>query len=59
MFVEGVRLVLFEGCGHYLHHEQPESFVRAVRSFLDDPSVSAARLRSAESQAERLPLAVK
>jgi len=47
-FVEGVRLILFEGCGHYLHHEQPESFVRAVRDFLDDPSVPAARLRSME-----------
>jgi pimeloyl-ACP methyl ester carboxylesterase len=45
-FVEGVRLIVFDGCGHYPHQEQPESFVRAVRSFLDDPSVQAARLRS-------------
>ncbi len=30
--------VPFEGCDHYLHHEQPEAFVAAVRSFLDAPS---------------------
>jgi pimeloyl-ACP methyl ester carboxylesterase len=47
-FVEGVRLIMFEGCGHYLHHEQPDFFVRAVRSFLDDPSVVPARIRSIE-----------
>ena len=47
-FVEGIRFILFEGCGHYVHHEQPEPFVRAVRDFLDDPSVPAARLRSAD-----------
>jgi pimeloyl-ACP methyl ester carboxylesterase len=45
-FVEGVRLVLFEGCGHYPHQELPESFAHEVRTFLDDPSVPAARLRS-------------
>jgi pimeloyl-ACP methyl ester carboxylesterase len=45
-FVEGIRLILFEGCGHYVHHEQPESFVREVRGFLDDPNAPIARLRN-------------
>jgi len=42
--LEGVRLEVFEGCGHYPHNECPEAFVRAVQRFLDDPSVPAARL---------------
>jgi pimeloyl-ACP methyl ester carboxylesterase len=43
--VEGVVLKQFPGTGHYLHNEQPASFVLAVRAFLDDPAVHAARLR--------------
>ncbi len=43
--VEGVVLRHFEGCGHYLHNEQPSEFSRAVREFLDDPAVSAAHVR--------------
>jgi pimeloyl-ACP methyl ester carboxylesterase len=46
-FVEGVVLKQFPGCGHYLHREQPEEFVRTVRTFLDDPAAPAARLRAA------------
>jgi pimeloyl-ACP methyl ester carboxylesterase len=42
----GVRVVLFAGCGHYPHHEQPHRFADATRSFLDDPSVPLARVRS-------------
>ena len=45
--VEGVVLTPFPGCGHYLHNEQPDAFVRTVREFLDDPTIPAARLRGA------------
>ena len=31
----------FEGCGHYLHNEQPHVFARMVLDFLDDPAVPA------------------
>jgi pimeloyl-ACP methyl ester carboxylesterase len=41
----GVVYVSFEGCGHYLHREQPEVFVRELRAFLDAPSLPGARLR--------------
>ncbi len=44
-YVDGVRVVLFDGCGHYPHHEQPDSFVRALRDYLDDPVAPRARLR--------------
>lgn len=30
----GVRFVRFAGCGHYLHRERPDAFVRSVREFL-------------------------
>jgi pimeloyl-ACP methyl ester carboxylesterase len=45
--VEGVVLREFKGSGHYLHNQEPEAFVRAVREFLDDPSVPHARVRTA------------
>jgi pimeloyl-ACP methyl ester carboxylesterase len=41
--VEGVAFKRFEGCGHYLHNEQPIAFAETVRDFLDDPAVAAAR----------------
>jgi len=43
--VEGAVFKRFDGCGHYLHQEQPEAFVSAVRDFLDDPSPIAVRLK--------------
>jgi pimeloyl-ACP methyl ester carboxylesterase len=43
--LEGSVFRTFEGCGHYLHNERPEAFVRSVREFLDDPAVPATRLR--------------
>jgi pimeloyl-ACP methyl ester carboxylesterase len=43
--VEGVHLTQFDGCGHYLHNEQPTAFATTVRAFLDDPAVKRARLR--------------
>ncbi|MDP9001663.1 MAG: alpha/beta fold hydrolase [Myxococcota bacterium] len=43
--VEGIRLVIFQGAGHYPHHTQPDAFVAALRDFLDDPSAPQARFR--------------
>lgn len=45
--LDGVEVTRLEGCGHFLHHEQPDLFARVVRQFLDAPAVSAARLREA------------
>ncbi len=36
--VAGVRFQLLAGCGHYLHHDDPAVFLRAVRDALDTPS---------------------
>jgi len=44
-FVEGVALRQFEGCGHYLHNEQPSAFARTVHDFLDDAAIPRARIR--------------
>ena len=44
--VEGVVLTPFDGCGHYLHNEQPTAFASNVREFLDDTEVHRARLRA-------------
>ncbi len=44
--LDGVQVTVFEGCGHYLHHQQPEQFAEVVREFLDTPSPSMARLRA-------------
>jgi pimeloyl-ACP methyl ester carboxylesterase len=46
--VEGVVFKHFDGCGHYLHQEQPDAFVSAVRDFLDDPSALPARLKATD-----------
>jgi len=45
--LRGAHFKAFQRCGHYPHNEQPELFARTVRAFVDDPSVSAARLRPA------------
>lgn len=44
--VEGVRFTELAGCGHYLHHDDPKSFLRAVREALEAPSWPRMRLRS-------------
>ncbi len=44
--VDGVVFRPFPGAGHYLHHERPARLVEILRGFLDDPRVSAARLRT-------------
>ncbi|MDP9150607.1 MAG: alpha/beta fold hydrolase [Myxococcota bacterium] len=49
--VEGVRFQLLEGCGHYLHHDDPASFLRAVREGLDAPSWPTMRLCATRSPA--------
>jgi pimeloyl-ACP methyl ester carboxylesterase len=43
--LENVVFKGFEGCDHYLHHEQPEAIALAIRAFLDDPKVAPVRLR--------------
>ncbi|HEX7477231.1 MAG TPA: alpha/beta fold hydrolase [Polyangiales bacterium] len=43
----GVVFRQFAGCGHYLHHEQPDAFVSALCEFLDIAYAPAARLRAA------------
>jgi pimeloyl-ACP methyl ester carboxylesterase len=48
--VNGVMFRPFPGCGHYLHHEQPEAFVSALREFLDLPHAEAACIRVAPPQ---------
>jgi pimeloyl-ACP methyl ester carboxylesterase len=48
--VEGVQVTVLEGCGHYLHHDQPELFAHVVRQFLDAPVASAARLRGVRAR---------
>ncbi len=45
--VDGVVVKRFEGCGHYLHREEPARFVREVKSFLDAPEQPSARYASA------------
>lgn len=39
----GADFLPFEGCGHHVHHEQPEAFASAVLAYLDSPSPSLAR----------------
>jgi pimeloyl-ACP methyl ester carboxylesterase len=43
--IDGVQVTMLEGCGHFLHHDQPALFARVVRQFLDAPIMPAARLR--------------
>lgn len=43
--LDGIRVQLFDDCGHYPHHEQREAFVKALRDFIDDPTVPRACLR--------------
>lgn len=43
---EGVRFRAFDGCTHYLHHDDPAGFIEEVRDFLDDPNPAPVRLRA-------------
>jgi pimeloyl-ACP methyl ester carboxylesterase len=51
--MDGVRMTVFDGCGHYLHHQKPENFVREVIGFLDDPTVVAPRPAASAVKARR------
>jgi pimeloyl-ACP methyl ester carboxylesterase len=51
--LQGVLFREFPGCGHYLHNQEPITFARTVRSFLDDPlarAVTVAGERTRESE---------
>ena len=43
--VEGVRFHRVVGCGHYVHHDDPRAFLRAVHETLDAPLWPTVRLR--------------
>ena len=45
--LKGTVFRIFQGAGHFLHNEQPETFVEVVREFLDDPTVPNAKLNRA------------
>jgi pimeloyl-ACP methyl ester carboxylesterase len=47
--IEGVRLTELPGCGHYLHHDDPESFLKGVREALDAPSWPPVHMTAAAS----------
>jgi alpha-beta hydrolase superfamily lysophospholipase len=53
--VEDVRVVMFEGCGHYPHHEKPRRFLRELSEFLDDPALPRSRLRPSARRAIAAP----
>jgi pimeloyl-ACP methyl ester carboxylesterase len=57
-YVEGAHVVLFKGCGHYPHHENPDRFLRELRRFLDDPAALKARLRDGAAERPRSQTAV-
>ena len=50
--VDGIQATLFEGCGHYPHHQHTEAFASALLRFLDDPTVTPARLRVVATRPE-------
>jgi pimeloyl-ACP methyl ester carboxylesterase len=51
--VDGVRITRFAKCGHYPHQENLGSFVRALRDFLDSPSVATTAWKKGPSRATR------
>jgi pimeloyl-ACP methyl ester carboxylesterase len=53
--IEGVKLTELTGCGHYLHHDDPESFLQGVRDALDAIFWPAVRLTAAASASWRAP----
>jgi pimeloyl-ACP methyl ester carboxylesterase len=46
--LEGVRLKVFDDCGHYPHRERPDEFVDTLRDFVDDPTVTPAVFRRSD-----------
>jgi pimeloyl-ACP methyl ester carboxylesterase len=51
--LEGLRIVTFDDCGHYPHHERPGKFVNALCEFLDDPTAPQACLRDLRGEEKR------
>jgi pimeloyl-ACP methyl ester carboxylesterase len=51
--MNGVRLTELTGCGHYLHHDDPESFLKGVRDALDAFSWPPVRVTAAASASWR------
>jgi pimeloyl-ACP methyl ester carboxylesterase len=45
--IDGTSLKVFEGCGHFPHHEQPYYVARAFRQFFNASESCAAQLRVA------------
>jgi len=45
--VDGIVLKVFEGCGHFPHHERPECVAGAFRDFFNAPTSCAAQIRVA------------
>ena len=59
VLLKGSVFRTFEGCGHYLHNEQPEAFASVVREFLDDPAVPAELPQPTVSTLDAVPGAVR
>lgn len=57
--LEGVVYVPFDRCGHYVHREEPDAFVRTVRELLHAPTARRVQLRAdpVEVTAHRPPSA--
>ncbi|MCX6110225.1 MAG: alpha/beta hydrolase [Proteobacteria bacterium] len=43
---EGVQLIVFEHCGHYLHYDKPDLFVRTLLGFLQIQHLPPPRARA-------------
>jgi len=51
--MEGVMLTELAGCGHYLHHDDPQAFLDGVREALGAPSWPSVRVTPGASAAWR------
>ncbi len=47
--MEGVKFTELAGCGHYLHHDDPQSFLMVIREALDAVSWPPVRVTAAAS----------
>lgn len=52
--IDGVRFTELAGCGHYLHHDDPQAFAQGVRDAIDAISWPPMRLRIAARPAPRV-----
>jgi pimeloyl-ACP methyl ester carboxylesterase len=51
--LDGVLLESFPDCGHYVHQDRRQEFVRATRAFLDAPTATPVILRDASRHQAR------